>query len=242
MWFLILLLVLVIRLIPNKHFDNFCKGVHDISLCYERKEYNPLYPDTLDTFHPPVDQNYSFSCDVMSEIIVTSYITSNYRGCKQNGSTPVYYKELGCKKIPKLMARPSSVHFYFALFHLDGGFADLITDRVAGKVMFSRACVTQLTKWVCMPAYTWAGGICLRGGVSTCREECLPLGMSAWGVCPRGCLPRKVSARGCLPRHPPHELATAVVGTHPNGMHSCYAMWFTGFSVTWNCTGFVTDI
>ena len=68
------------------------------------------------------------------------------------------------------------------------------TDRFAGKVMFSQVCVIHsLDVGVCIPACTWAGRI-------------------EGGVCPQLYTPP-----------PPPEMGTAVVGTHPNGMHPCYS-------------------
>ena len=70
---------------------------------------------------PPADQNYSFSCDVMSEVIVTYYNKSNYRGCKHTWPTPVSHRERSCKKDSEVNGT-----YLICPFFLRGGFVVLI--------------------------------------------------------------------------------------------------------------------
>ena len=93
---------------------SYCKGS-----IVGRREIGQSHPPT---FSPPVARDCSFSCDVTSEIIVSCYNTSNYKGCKHSGSYPFSQEESRCKKTRKLMARPSSVQSFLLLYFLPGGF------------------------------------------------------------------------------------------------------------------------
>ena len=84
---------------------------------------------------------------------------------------------------------------------------NIFTDRLAAKVVFSQACAILFTR---------------EGGVRGCgvEGECgVEVGCSVDGVSAQG-----VSALGVwLGRHPP-EMATAVFGTYPTGMHSRFKL------------------
>ena len=64
---------------------------------------------------PPADQNYSFSCDITSAIIVTYYNTGNYRGCKHTGSILVSHRELSCEKDSEVNGTPLIYPFFPAI-------------------------------------------------------------------------------------------------------------------------------
>ena len=59
----------------------------------------------------------------------------------------------------------------------------------------------------------YRGCVWYRGGVYGIERGCLP-----GGVCPEG----GISADTPTPSPPP--MATATVGTHPTGMHSCFLL------------------
>ena len=114
--------------------------------------------------------------------------------------------------------------------------------EVWGKVIFSEACVKNSVHWgggalpgpgvgvcVCSEGGAWSGGVCV------------PSPGGAWsgvawsgGAWSGGCLLQggpgpggSCSQGGCSPGVPGGDLpgtATAAGGTHPTGMHSCFAL------------------
>ena len=77
---------------------------------------------------------------------------------------------------------------------------------------------------VCMILFT-VGGAWSGGGMSAPKGGAWSRGAGPWGLLPegawsRGSAPGGVSHLGGAWRRPPGT-ATAVGGTHPNGMHSC---------------------
>ena len=63
-----------------------------------------------------------------------------------------------------------------------------------------------------------------RGSASGRGKVCPRRGLPLWGVCLRG---REVASRGSAqsPKYCHLAMATAVLGTHPTGMHSCLSMF-----------------
>ena len=92
-----------------------------------------------------------------------------------------------------------------------------VRKRSCGKVMFSEACVKNLStgegacmegmcgRGACMVgAHAWQGGGCVwQGGMHGRGMHAWQGGMHGRGACMAG------------------DMATAVDGTHPTGMHSC---------------------
>ena len=122
------------------------------------------------------------------------------------------------------------------------GFIFFITagNEVWGKVIFSEAYVKNSVHRGCLllgGGHVWSWGWCAprgylvpggclvpgvsaKGGTVPAPGGCLiPGGVWSWGcVCLRGAC----SMRGCLVETPPPPMATAVGGTHPSEMHSCF--------------------
>ena len=90
-------------------------------------------------------------------------------------------------------------------------------QRSWGKVIFSQASVILLTRGVPGP-----GGCLVSGGAWSQRVVHSPRGVVHG---PRGCVVWGVpglGGRGVPGGEPPCKTATAVGGTHPTGMHSCF--------------------
>ena len=125
-----------------------------------------------------------------------------------------------------------SINLIQATFHKQSLYFITTHKRSLGNLIFSVACVKVsvhggvcskggclLPRGLLLGVLPAPGGL-LPGGVPAPRRGLLPGGSVPGGSAPRGVPAPWGSALGvCVWR--PLEMATAVGGTHPTGMHSC---------------------
>ena len=95
-------------------------------------------------------------------------------------------------------------------------FQSIFTDR-KGRLYFHRCLSIHGGGGVCLLQPTGGGGVCLLGG-SLSRGVFAYFSLLGGGSCLLGGL---CPGGAWMETPPPHTAATAVVGTHPTGMHSC---------------------